>query len=73
MFVAGPSFALDSACSSSLVAVDDALRAIRTGQCDAAIVAASNLILHPNSTVVFTKAGATSPDGSCKCLDASGP
>ena len=72
MFVAGPSFTVDSACSSSLVAVDDALRAIQCGQCDAAVVAGSNVILRPQTTFAIMKAGASSPDGKCKCLDASG-
>lgn len=44
---------LDSACSSSLYALDCAFGAIRGGQCDAAIVGGSNIILHPNITKEF--------------------
>jgi len=71
--VAGPSFIVDTACSSSFIAFDVALQAIHSGQCDAAIVAGSHLILRPHTTVAVMKAGATSTDGTSKCLDASGP
>lgn len=72
MFVAGPSFAVDTACSSSLLALDHALRAIRTGQCDAAIVGGTSLCLHPSTTAQFTKLGMLSPHGACKSFDVSG-
>ncbi len=70
--VAGPSYAIDTACSSSLLAVDQALHAIRLGQCDAAIVGGSNLCLKPSTTMQFQKLGMLSPDGTCKSFDASG-
>jgi len=72
MFIAGPSFAVDTACSASLLALDHALRAIRTGLCEAAIVGGTNLCLHPSTTAQFTKLGMLSPDGACKSFDASG-
>ncbi|KAK2153659.1 hypothetical protein LSH36_290g03081 [Paralvinella palmiformis] len=68
----GPSFAIDTACSSSLLALDQALRAIRSGQCDAAIVGGSSLCLNPGTTLQFQKLGMLSPDGACKSFDASG-
>lgn len=43
----GPSFGLDSACSSSLYALDLAVKAMRNGDCDSALVAGTNLILNP--------------------------
>ena len=72
IFVAGPSFAVDTACSSSLLALDHALRAIRTGQCEAAVVGGTSLCMHPSTTAQFTKLGMLSPDGACKSFDASG-
>jgi fatty acid synthase len=68
----GPSYALDTACSSSLLAMDQALQAIRSGQCDAAIVGGSSLCLNPSTTIQFQKLGMLSPDGACKSFDASG-
>jgi fatty acid synthase len=49
----GPACNVDTACSSSLNALDVAFRAIRSGQCDNAIVSGSNLILHPSITLQF--------------------
>ena len=71
IFIAGPSFAVDSACSSGLLALDHALRAIRTGQCDSAIVGGAHLCLHPSTTIQYTKFGMLSPYGACKTFDAS--
>lgn len=68
----GPSFTMDTACSSSLLAVDQAVLAIRTGQCDAAIVGGVNLCLKPHSSLNFHKLGMLSPEGMCKAFDASG-
>ena len=72
IFIAGPSYAVDTACSSSLLALDHALRAIRTGQCDAAIVGGTSLCMHPSTTAQFAKLGMLSPDGACKSFDTSG-
>ena len=68
----GPSYALDTACSSSLLAVDQALQAIRSGQCDGAIVGGASLCLKPCTSLQFQKLGMLSPEGSCKSFDASG-
>jgi fatty acid synthase, animal type len=46
--VKGPSQTIDTACSSSFYALSAAYNDIKNGKCDAAIVAGSNLILHPN-------------------------
>ncbi|XP_058792836.1 fatty acid synthase [Phymastichus coffea] len=68
----GPSFALDTACSSSLYAMHYAITAMRTGQCDAAIVGGVNLLLKPTSSLQFHRLSMLSPDGACKAFDASG-
>ncbi|HYH79591.1 MAG TPA: beta-ketoacyl synthase N-terminal-like domain-containing protein, partial [Longimicrobium sp.] len=66
----GPSLAVDTACSSSLVALHLAVRALRAGDCDTAIVGGANLLLSPQITVNFSKAGFMSPDGRCRAFDA---
>ncbi|XP_069122700.1 fatty acid synthase-like [Argopecten irradians] len=68
----GPSHTVDTACSSSLLALDHALQAIRTNQCDAAIVGGSSLILNPLTSLQFQKLGMLSPEGTCKSFDAEG-
>ncbi|KAL2715899.1 fatty acid synthase-like [Vespula squamosa] len=65
----GPSFVIDSGCSSSLYAMEHAYRAIRSGQCDYAIVAGSNLCLHPYVSRQFTRLGVLNQDGRCKVFD----
>lgn len=55
--VTGPSYLIDTACSSSLYAVEHAYRAIRSGQCDNAIVGGSNLCLHPYVSLQFNRLG----------------
>ncbi|KAK0166753.1 hypothetical protein PV327_004242 [Microctonus hyperodae] len=67
----GPSYAVDTACSSSLYAMENAYRALRNGQCDAAIVGGINLCLHPYVSYAFFRLGVTSPDYCCKCFDNS--
>lgn len=51
----GPSFMVDTACSSSMYALDSAFNAIRTGECDAAIVGGTNLLLHPYVSLQFAR------------------
>ncbi|XP_066156912.1 fatty acid synthase [Euwallacea fornicatus] len=68
----GPSYAIDTACSSSLFAFQQAINAIKTGQCDSAIVGGVNLLLKPTSSLQFHRLSMLSPDGMCKAFDASG-
>lgn len=65
----GPSFTVDTACSSSMFALDSAFSAIRTGQCDAAIVCGTNLNLHPYTTINFFRLGVLASDGYCRPFD----
>lgn len=59
----GPSYAVDTACSSSLFAMDHAFRDIRSGRCDAAIVAGVGLIFKPTMSLQFKRLNMLSPDG----------
>ncbi|XP_072763346.1 fatty acid synthase-like [Anoplolepis gracilipes] len=65
----GPSYAMDTACSSSLTALHQAVSAIRTGECDSAIVGGLNLLLHPENTLHFYGLNMLSNDGKCKTFD----
>ena len=66
----GPSLAIDTACSSSLVAVHQAVRSLRNGESDLAIAGGVSLILAPNWTIAFQKAGMLASHGRCKTFDA---
>jgi acyl transferase domain-containing protein/acyl-CoA synthetase (AMP-forming)/AMP-acid ligase II/acyl carrier protein len=67
----GPSLAVDTACSSSLVAIHLACQSLRRGEAEMAVAAGVNLILTPDLTVNFTRAGMMAPDGRCKAFDAA--
>lgn len=66
----GPAITVDTACSSSLVALDIACHSLRSGKIDTAIVGGINLILSPELTLSFAKAGMLSPHSRCRPFDA---
>lgn len=68
----GPAIAIDTACSSSLVAVHLACRSLRERESDTALAAGVSLMLTPDLTVNFCRAGMLSRDGRCKTFDAAG-
>ncbi|WP_266157600.1 type I polyketide synthase, partial [Dyella silvatica] len=68
--LSGPSFALDTACSSSLNATHLALRALRSGEIDLAIVGGVSLLMAGDLMQIFANARMLSPDGRCKTFDA---
>ncbi|XP_037047414.1 fatty acid synthase-like isoform X2 [Bradysia coprophila] len=65
----GPSMTVDSACSSSMMALQCAYNAMMCGECVAAIVTGSNLVLTPNAALQMTKLGMLSPDGYSRVFD----
>ncbi|CAG7822829.1 unnamed protein product [Allacma fusca] len=67
----GPSYVVDTACSGSTVAFQQALHSIRTGLCDAAVVAGVQTHHDPISSYMFYHLEMTSKDGKSKVFDAS--
>lgn len=67
----GPSLTLDTACSSSIYCLHLAVAALKAGECDGAIVAASNLIMTPGPHIAAMKAGMLSPTSTCHTFDIS--
>lgn len=65
----GPCMAIDTACSSSMSALNEAVVALKTHQCDMAIVGGANLLLTPNGFVGLSQVGAISEDGRCRAFD----
>ncbi|XP_054923034.2 fatty acid synthase-like [Dermacentor andersoni] len=65
----GPSVAVETACSSTMVALNDAMMALRTGQCEAAIVGGSLVTLKATKSLVYMHLGMLGPDGKCKSFD----
>ncbi|KAK6949038.1 hypothetical protein Daesc_009110 [Daldinia eschscholtzii] len=62
---------LDTACSSSVYCLHLAVSALKAGECDGAIVAASNLIMSPGPHIAAMKAGMLSPTSTCHTFDIS--
>ena len=67
----GPSWAVDTACSSSLVAVHQGCESLRAGTSDIALVGGVNVVLTPDLTTAFTRAGMLSPQRRCRTFDAA--
>ncbi|KAI8961149.1 putative polyketide synthase [Daldinia sp. FL1419] len=67
----GPSLTLDTACSSSIYCLHLAVTALKAGECDGAVVAASNLIMFPGPHIAASKAGMLSPTSTCHTFDIS--
>ncbi|KAL8911255.1 MAG: hypothetical protein Q9171_003553 [Xanthocarpia ochracea] len=67
----GPSFTINTACSSSVYALHNACHALRSRDCDAAIVGGVNLILTVDQHMNTAKLGILSPTSTCHTFDES--
>ncbi|KAF9012574.1 thiolase-like protein [Cyathus striatus] len=71
----GPSVSVDTACSSSMTALNDACRALATGECRAAIAGGVQVMSPfsmPSTTIALGQAGFLSTNGQCKPFLADG-
>ncbi|XP_037571297.2 LOW QUALITY PROTEIN: fatty acid synthase-like [Dermacentor silvarum] len=65
----GPSVTIDTACSSAMTALNEAVQALRSGRCEAAIVGGSNVTLEPTASLFFLRLSMLSEEGKCKAFD----
>ncbi|WP_208766444.1 beta-ketoacyl synthase N-terminal-like domain-containing protein, partial [Streptomyces chryseus] len=66
----GPSMTIDTLCSSSLVALHTAVRSIRDGECEQAVVAGVRVAMSPLHYVAMKNLRALSPSGASRPFDA---
>lgn len=65
------SMTIRTACSAAMTGLHLACQSLYNGDCTAAIVAGSSLILSPSMTQDMTLQGVLAPDGRCKTFDAA--
>ncbi|MCW1097520.1 amino acid adenylation domain-containing protein [Streptomyces sp. RS2] len=68
----GPSLTVDTMCSASLTAIHLAVRALRQGECEAALVGGVNLSAHPHKFRQQHRLRMASSDHRCRSFGAGG-
>ncbi|WP_084729578.1 type I polyketide synthase [Streptacidiphilus neutrinimicus] len=66
----GPALTVQTACSTSLTAVHLAVRALRSGDCDAALAGGVTVMPAGEWGYLFEPGGILAPDGHCRPFDA---
>ncbi|KAI0542546.1 putative polyketide synthase, partial [Xylaria digitata] len=67
----GPAIVVDTACSGSLVAINQACRALESGECTAALAGGANVLTQPAWFQNLAAGQFLSPTGQCKPFDAT--
>lgn len=62
---------IKTGCSASMIGLHEACRALQAGDCEAALVAGTSLIMGPSIYAAMTSEGILSPNGSCNTFDAN--
>ncbi|KAK2612700.1 hypothetical protein QQS21_001317 [Conoideocrella luteorostrata] len=68
----GASMTIDTGCSGSMVALHQACLTLKAGESRMAIVAGTELLLHPDQSVSMSAIGMVNPDGRCYVFDSRG-
>ncbi|KAL3484692.1 hypothetical protein BJX62DRAFT_243695 [Aspergillus germanicus] len=68
----GPCMSLDTGCSGGMVALHLACQALRSGECDSAIVGGTNLLLGPDMTIAMSALHMINDNGRCYPFDSRG-
>ena len=66
----GPSINVQTACSSTLVGVHMAVQSLLGGECDAALVGGSTVVVPQKRGYIYRDGEILSPDGHCRPFDA---
>lgn len=66
----GPAISVHTACSTGLVTVTQAVQALRSGQCEAALAGGATVIVPQRTGHLHIEGGMESADGHCRPFDA---